>query len=136
MVKYIGLTALFCLALGSFAQESEEVLTDSSKVFTICQEQPEFRGGEEALHEFIQEHLNYPEMARNAGISGRVYVSFIVEKTGSLSDIHVTRGIGGGCDQEAVRVVESMPKWIAGKNSGETVRVRMNLPIEFDYSDL
>jgi len=101
------------------------------KIFTFVEEYPEFPGGDKALREFILNNLNYPEIARKTGITGTVYVQFVVEKDGSISDVKVVRGIGGGCDEEAVRVVKSMPKWKPGKQRGQPVRVYFTLPIEF-----
>jgi protein TonB len=100
------------------------------KIFTFVEEYPEFPGGDKALREFILNNLNYPEIARKTGITGTVYVQFVVEKDGSISDVKVVRGIGGGCDEEAVRVVKSMPKWKPGKQRGMPVRVYFTLPIE------
>ena len=101
------------------------------KIFTFVEEYPEFPGGDKALREFILNNLNYPEIARKTGITGTVYVQFVVEKDGSISDVKVVRGIGGGCDEEAVRVVKSMPRWKPGKQRGQPVRVYFTLPIEF-----
>jgi protein TonB len=70
-------------------------------------------------------------MAKESGIQGRVFVTFVVEKNGSVTDVRVLRGIGGGCDEEAIRVVQNMPKWSAGKQRGKPVRVQFNLPIKF-----
>jgi protein TonB len=70
-------------------------------------------------------------MAKESGIQGRVFVTFVVEKDGSVTDVRVLRGIGGGCDEEAIRVVQKMPKWKAGKQRGKPVRVQFNLPIKF-----
>ncbi len=100
------------------------------EIFTFVEEYPEFPGGDKALREFILNNLNYPEIARKSGITGTVYVQFVVEKDGSISDVKVVRGIGGGCDEEAVRVVKSMPKWKPGKQRGMPVRVYFTLPIE------
>ena len=70
-------------------------------------------------------------MARESGIQGTVYVTFVVEHDGSVTDVRILRGIGGGCDEEAVRVINSMPKWNAGKQRGKPVRVQFNMPIKF-----
>ncbi len=92
---------------------------------------PEFPGGINALMNFIARNIRYPEMAREQMIQGRVYVSFIVEKDGSVSTIKLLRGIGGGCDEEAIRVVNAMPSWQPGRQNGRAVRVAYNLPIRF-----
>lgn len=100
-------------------------------VYLVVEEEPEFIGGTEAMFEFIEDNTNYPEKAKNNNIHGRVFVGFIVERDGSLSNIHVMRGIDPECNDEAVRVVSTMPKWKSGKNNGETVRVEYLLYVDF-----
>ena len=85
----------------------------------------------ENLEEYFQKNLKYPMMARESDIQGRVFVGFVVEKDGSISNVKVLRGIGGGCDEEAVRVVQSLPKFKPGKQRGNPVRVQYTLPIVF-----
>lgn len=92
---------------------------------------PEFPGGEQALMDFIGTNIKYPQNAIDRRIEGRVFVQFIVEPDGSVTNIKVARGIGGGCDEEAVRVVKMMPKWIPGEAFGEKVRVSYYLPINY-----
>jgi len=92
---------------------------------------PEFPGGDTALYRFLAENIHYPDSAKTAGIQGRVFITFVVNTDGSISDARVLRGIGGGCDEEALRVVKSMPNWIPGKQRGKPVRVQYNLPIKF-----
>jgi protein TonB len=103
----------------------------AEEIFTFVEEYPEFLGGEKALYEYIKNNVNYSELAIKTNIEGTVYVEFVVEKDGSISDVKVLRGIGGGCDEEAVRVVKSMPKWKPGKQRGQPVRVYYTLPIDF-----
>lgn len=105
--------------------------TGTSEVFVIVEQMPEFPGGEEALYRFLSDSIHYPAQARESGIQGRVFIRFIVNKDGSLYDIKVLRGIGGGCDEEAVRVIKSMPKWIPGRQRNKAVPVQYNLPIKF-----
>lgn len=102
---------------------------DSS--YTEVEIHPEFPGGEKGMFMFLGEQTRYPEAAKKLGIQGVVYLTFIVEKDGSTSNAEVLRGIGGGCDEEALRVVRMMPKWRPGKHKGETVRVQYNLPFRF-----
>ena len=102
-----------------------------SDVYQIVEQMPEFPGGQEALFQYIAEHVNYPVEAKKAGAYGRVFVGFVVEPDGSLSDVKVLRSIGFGCDEEAVRVVESMPKWKPGTHRDEAVRVRYFVPVIF-----
>ncbi|MFP4064164.1 MAG: energy transducer TonB [Bacteroidales bacterium] len=111
-----------------FEEEEEE---EEDVIFTVVEDQPQFPGGEEARQRFLEENLRYPQMAREAGIQGTVFVTFVVETDGSVTDVQVLRGIGGGCDREAVRVVEMMPRWEPGRQRGQAVRVQFNMPIRF-----
>jgi protein TonB len=95
---------------------------------------PEFPGGMDAWAKFIQRNLRYPYTAQESNIQGKVYLSFVVERDGSISDVKVTRGIGYGCDDEAVRVIKKSPKWKAGQQNKQTVRVRYNMPINYTLS--
>lgn len=92
---------------------------------------PEFPGGLDALMAYLGRNLNYPARARELEIQGRVYVSFIIEKDGKVSNISLLRGIGGGCDEEALRVVSEMPDWKPGRQNGRPARVAYNLPVRF-----
>ncbi len=105
--------------------------TPPQDIFTIVEEQPSFPGGDEARIRFLSENIKYPESAKEISIQGRVYVTFVVETDGSISNITILRGIGGGCDEEAVRVVSMMPRWEPGRQRGKAVRVQFNLPIKF-----
>ncbi|RQO31376.1 hypothetical protein DBR32_05275 [Taibaiella sp. KBW10] len=105
---------------------------EETKPINVAEEMPEFPGGLAAWKKYLSENLKYPLAAREAPISGLVYVSFVVAKDGSLSEIKIIRGIGGGCDEEAARVLGSAPKWKAGKQNGYAVSVRMTLPIRFN----
>jgi protein TonB len=98
---------------------------------TWVPEMPVFPGGESELYHYLNKNLEYPDVAKESNISGTVYLTFVVEKDGSISDVKILRGIGGGCDEEAIRVVKSMPPWTPGKNNGTPVRVRFNLPVKF-----
>lgn len=109
----------------------EEEDKEEEKVFVVVEDQPEFPGGEQARKQYLSENIEYPQLARESGIEGTVYVTFVVEKDGSISDVRVLRGIGGGCDEEAIRVVKEMPKWEPGKQRGKEVRVQFNMPIRF-----
>ncbi len=95
------------------------------------QEYPEFPGGMTAWAKFIQKNLRYPYMAQEAGIQGKVYVSFVIETDGSISNVNLVKGIGGGCDEEAMRVIKKSPKWKAGRQNSQAVRVRYNMPINY-----
>ena len=109
--------------------EEEEVV--EQEIFKIVEEMPSYPGGEQKLMEYVAKNIKYPQIARETGIQGRVYVNFVVEPDGSVSNVSVLRGIGGGCDEEAVRVVKGMPKWKPGKQRGKAVRVSYMLPVNF-----
>ncbi len=109
----------------------EEEEYEEPEIFTIVEDMPSFPGGEGALFKYLGENIKYPAMAKDAGITGTVFVTFVVKEDGSVSGVRVLRGIGGGCDEEAVRVVQAMPKWKPGKQRGKAVRVQYNLPIRF-----
>jgi protein TonB len=109
--------------------EEEEVA--EAEIFTVVEDQPTFPGGDEARIRFLTNNIKYPQMARESSIQGTVYVTFVVERDGSVTDVRILRGIGGGCDEEAIRVIKAMPKWIPGKQRGKPVRVQFNMPIKF-----
>ena len=91
-------------------------------------------GGDMARMKFLQGYIKYPIMAKESGIQGTVYVTFVVERSGAVTDVKILRSIGGGCDEEAMRVVKNMPKWEPGKQRGNPVRVQFNMPIKFTLS--
>lgn len=101
------------------------------QIFTVVEQMPEFPGGMEKMMGFVSKNVRYPQQARDANVSGKVYVQFVVRKDGSITDIKTVRGIGSGCDEEAMRVVKSMPNWTPGTQRGKPVDVRMILPVNF-----
>ena len=107
----------------------DKELYDDSIVYIVVQDDPEFPGGIEALHKFLAENLRYPSW--HPDVVGNVYVTFIVERDGTITNARVLRDLCDGCGEEALRVVNAMPKWIPGKQRGKPVRVRFNLPINF-----
>ncbi len=107
-----------------FSQEDE-------KVFTFVEQSAQFIGGENARLKFLTSNIKYPEAAQETGIEGTVFITFIIEIDGSITHIKVLRGIGGGCDEEAVRVIQMMPKWIPAYQAGKAVRSQFNMPIKF-----
>mgnify|MGYP001766068090 CR=1 FL=1 len=111
---------------------TEEVPDNSDpEILYIAQEMPSFPGGESALFDYLRRNIDYPVQAREAGISGVVYIGFVVEADGSISTVTVQRELAGGCTEEAVRVISQMPKWNPGKQRGKPVRVRLSLPVRF-----
>jgi protein TonB len=95
------------------------------------QEQANFPGGIKEFYKYVSENIKYPKMARRQGIEGKVFVQFVVEKDGRLTDLKVTKGIGSGCDEEAVRVLRECKPWNPAKQRGKAVRVKMSIPINF-----
>ena len=116
---------------GCVVPEMGEVGNPEHDVYQIVEQMPEFPNGQEALMLYIAKQVKYPAEAKKAGAYGRVFIGFIVEPDGSLSDFKVLRGIGYGCDEEALRVVKSMPKWQPGMHRGKAVRVQYLVPVNF-----
>ncbi|GAB3329654.1 hypothetical protein GCM10027299_33360 [Larkinella ripae] len=108
-----------------------EAAPKEEQIFTVVEQNPEFPGGMAALGQFLSKNIRYPPAASRANVSGRVFVSFVVNTDGSIQDVSVLKGLGFGTDEEAMRVVKAMPKWRPGKQSGRPVRVKYNLPINF-----
>jgi len=109
----------------------EEEVVEEDPIFVIVETMPCFPGGDAAFIKYLNKNVHYPSLARESGIQGKVFVTFVVETDGAITNITVLRGIGGGCDEEAVKVVQNMPKWIPGKQRNAPVRVQFNLPIKF-----
>lgn len=105
--------------------------TRKSPIFTAVEHEPEFPGGMQKFSKFLQNSIRYPAEAHDKNIQGKVFITFVVEKDGSLTDIKVVRGIGGGCDEEAVRVMKLSPKWNPGTQNSHTVRVFYTIPLSF-----
>lgn len=113
-------------------ETSHEEVVEEDEIFLVVEEDAEFPGGFEALGKYLAENIKYPALAKENNITGRVFVSFVVEKDGRVGNIKILRDIGGGCGAEAVRVVKNMPKWKPGKQRGKPVRSQFNLPVNFD----
>ena len=110
-----------------FEEPEEEV----EEIFTIVEDQPEFPGGIGAFYKYVATNLRYPAQARRMGIAGKVFVQFVVEKDGRLTDVQILKGIGAGCDEEALRVIKKSKAWKPGRQRGRPVKVRMIIPINF-----
>ncbi|KAF0197790.1 MAG: periplasmic protein TonB [Bacteroidetes bacterium] len=117
--------------LADLQQEQNKVVEENEQPFTVVEQMPEFPGGDEARVAFLRENLKFPQIARESGITGTVYLTFVIGKDGRISNVRLLRGIGGGCDEEAIRVLKLMPPWIPGKQGGKSVPVQFNLPIKF-----
>lgn len=118
--------AIFC---GTSAMAQSVVEDD--EIFVVVENSPEFPGGNDSLYAYIGRNIKYPETAKKEKIQGRVFVTFVIEKDGQVSSAKILRDIGGGCGEEAIRVVKNMPKWKPGTQRGNPVRVQFNLPIMF-----
>jgi len=104
---------------------------EEGEVFFVVEDMPEFPGGEQALHKYLAESIRYPTIAQENGIEGRVYVKFVINTDGSVTDVEIARGVDPSLDKEALRVVRDMPKWKPGEQRGEPVRVSYTVPINF-----
>ncbi len=102
-----------------------------AEVFTYVEEMPSFPGGTEAMMQFITSNIVYPEIAKRAGVEGRVFVSLTIMKSGEIRNVQVLKGIGAGCDEAAVEVCSKMPRWIPGRQNGNPVNVQLSVPILF-----
>ena len=111
------------------------IRNNNDSIYQIVDEMPQYPGGEAAMMKFVSENVKYPQEAKDKDIAGRVFVSFVVEKDGSVSTVKVMRGIGGGCDEEAVRVISGMPKWKPGIKDGKPVRVSYMMPLVFKLTE-
>ena len=115
----------------------KEVVIEEEKadqIFDVVETQPNPPGGMSGWNKYLSNNLKYPTQARRMGVEGTVIVVFVINTNGSIQDVEVLRGIGGGCDEEAVKVVTNAPKWEPGKQRGKPVRTRMRLPIRFKLS--
>ena len=146
MIKGIILSVLWVMAVVAYAQPKVEEIpaaenvrilttddktTDNDSIYGVVDELAQFPGGNEACMKWLAKHIKYPEDCKKEGIEGRVYVSYVVEKNGSISNIKVTRSPHDSLSEEAIRVVKAMPKWKPAKASGKVVRQRFMLPIKF-----
>ena len=109
----------------------EDIFEEKKEIFEPVEEQPSFPGGEQARIIFLGKNLKYPRMAKERNIQGTVHLIFVVEPDGSISNIEIKRGIGGSCDEEALRVTKLMPNWLPGKQRGKAVRAQFYMRIKF-----
>ncbi len=111
--------------------QPEPVEEKPSEIFDFVEVMPEFVGGEDAFRKYLLSNLRYPGVAREAEIQGRVFISFVIERDGSITEVQVVRSVHPLLDDEAVRVISAMPPWVPGMQQSETVRVRFTLPVTF-----
>lgn len=113
---------------------AEKPKQDGEEVYLVVDTDPKFPGGLDALEQYLADNVRYPKPAIDNGITGKVYISFVVEKDGSITNVKLLHDIGGGCGEEAVRAVKAMPKWTPGRQNGKVVRTQFNLPVKFPAS--
>ena len=126
------------IAYDSILEESgalDDEVEREEAAFLCVEREPEFPGGEQAMCEFFSKNIKYPQAAKDSNIQGKVFVQFVVENDGSITNAKVLRDIGGGCGEEALRVVKMMPKWKPGEIRGTKYRVQCTLPITFELDD-
>ncbi|MBK7234024.1 MAG: energy transducer TonB [Saprospiraceae bacterium] len=128
---YLPLIFVCLLVQIGKSQVVESIVDSTANPYDFVEQMPEFVGGAGSMMRFIQAQIKYPEEARKANIEGTVILYFNVSESGKLTDIKVVRGIGHGCDEEAVRVVSIMPDWTPGKHNNKNVPVNFTLPIKF-----
>ena len=117
------------------SEESKDASDMDGQLLTIVEEMPEYPGGMDAFYSYLQNEISYPSQAKQMGVEGRVFVNFIIEKDGSLSNVKTIKGIGAGCDDEAVRALQNTPSFKPGSQRGRAVKVRMIVPITFKLSE-
>ncbi len=119
-----------------FEEPVKEVVDNGDdQIYTVVEQQPEFPGGMEAMMKFIIKNMKYPPQARRMGTEGRVFIGFVVNLDGKITDVATVKGISMDCDKEASRVIQMMPPWKPGKQNGRAVRVRFVLPVNFKLAD-
>jgi protein TonB len=136
MKKWIVLAALL---VGNMAAHAQVPAVPAPKekgpeIFTFVEQKPEFPGGDNAMLEYIKKNIHYPQQAIDEGIEGRVIVKFVITDSGKVEDVKVQRGIGKLCDEEAVRVIKSMPLWKPGRLHGKDVNTYYSMPVMFKLS--
>lgn len=129
------LIVMLVLAVLCSTSAMAQTVVEDDAIFVVAENAPEFPGGEDSLYAYIARNIVYPEAAKKEKIEGRVFVTFVVEKDGQVSSVKLLRDIGGGCGQEAIRVVKSMPKWKPGTQRGKPVRFQFNMPVSFGLQD-
>jgi TonB family protein len=112
-------------------EEPTQTTDDLNEVFDVCEEMPQFPGGPQALFEYLSKNLKYPAAAEKNGVQGRVIANFVVERDGSISNVNVTKSVDPLIDNEAIRLLQSMPRWTPGKQKGKEVRVKYTVPVTF-----
>ena len=119
------------LGLLSLAASAQETQLPAGYLECVIIYEPEFPGGSQKLQDYLARHTHYPVLAAKAGMKGSVFVSFFVEMDGRITNVSVVKGMGYGCDEEAIRVIKTMPRWVPGGELGQTIRAKRTLSIAF-----
>lgn len=131
MKKFIIMALMAVFGLTTVSAQKTVVAKKNQKVFDIVEQMPEYPGGQAALFEFISKNVKYPEDAVKKKVEGKVFVTFVVDTDGKITDVSLMRKVFPSLDAEAVRVISAMPNWIPGKQKGQVVRVKYTVPIMF-----
>jgi len=139
----IGLCVVFMISIGSCMQAQAQIkstdvpktIDEANPVYAAVEQSAQFPGGVQAFAAYLGKSIQYPDEARTNKVQGKVFATFVVEKDGSLSDVKILRGIGSGCDEEAVRVLKMSPQWEPGKQNNLPVRQQYTVPINFTLPD-
>ena len=132
MKKLIMMSLMTLFGLTTVSAQKTVVAEKNQQVFDVVEQMPEYPGGIQALFEYLQQNVKYPEDAKKQKIEGRVIATFVVETDGSVSSVEVVKPAFPSLDAEAVRLLSAMPKWIPGKQNGKVVRVKFTVPISFN----
>lgn len=134
-MKFIFFILLLFVSVFSVNAQTDTIRTEDEPVFDVVEVQPEFPGGNEALFKFIADNIVYPASAKEEGIQGKVYVQFVIDKDGNVTKPQIVRGVNSLLDREALRVINLMPKWKPGYQSGKPVNVKYVIPIMFKLKE-
>ena len=132
MKKLIMMSLMAILGLTTVNAQKTVVAEKNQQVFDVVEQMPEYPGGIQALFEYLQQNVKYPEDAKNQKVEGRVIATFVVETDGTINNVEVVKPAFPSLDAEAVRVLSAMPKWTPGMQSGKVVRVKYTVPINFN----
>jgi TonB family protein len=132
---FVSLFLIVCLSINCNAQTNKKSTLKKKEVLEVIEIDPEFPGGEEARQKFLRDNVVYPVEARKNNIQGVVYVDFVIEPDGTVSNIEIYKSVQKSLDEEAIRVTSLMPKWIPGTQRGKPIRVKYRMPIRFTLDD-
>ena len=131
MKKFIIMALMAVFALATVSAQKTVVAQKNQKVFDVVEQMPEYPGGQAALFEYLSKNIKYPDDAAKKKVEGKVFVTFVVDTDGKITDVSLLRKVFPSLDAEAIRVISAMPNWIPGKQSGKVVKVKYTVPIMF-----